>query len=311
MVSYDDLPSDPFERRTEIDRRIEAEISKLLVRRRIKRRASIVTALVIAIGVVWYLQYRFSHHTPVAENHIAMTTTFRAQGELNAAIKQLDIALTLDPAHLGARRLRAELALEIGNGADARAHLLESSQDGRSPVVLLGLMRADLLDRNFPQVASESAAQLARAPGEELELILAGAQIGNREIALASGTLDKLLTRLKKHRAGLLLRARLRLATGQISGAAEDLATLVRNGETLGSDLLKGELALASADLDGARASFDSARNRRPGHPEVTLGMARVALLAKDTAAALDSLSQVGDNTASPTVVCLRARGVR
>ena len=293
MVSYDDLPEDPFDRRTEIDRRIENEIVKIIARRKRLKRAGIVVGLLVLVGIGSFISYRMTNPVTSPSEHIAAAADARDRGDLAGAIKLLDLALSTDPSRLGARRLRAELALALGNAHEAREHLRLASPDGRSRIVSLGLLRADLLDGKFTSVSAQAAATLEHSRNEDLEVILAQADLGRGEIGSARVLLDKLLLRFPDHTDGLLTRAHTALAERRPMEAAKDRKTLSQLGRVTNARLLEGEIELAKGQPVRARSAFDALEIAGLEHPEQAFGLARAAIRDGDSATVsrlLDSL---------------------
>ena len=59
----------------------------------------------------------------VPEGHMLLGAALAWYGDLEQAARSLDLALTFDPRHLGALRLRAVLAAHAGAGDDARSFM--------------------------------------------------------------------------------------------------------------------------------------------------------------------------------------------
>ncbi len=293
MVSYDDLPEDPFDRRTEIDRRIEGEIVKIVRRRRFLKRAALLTAFTLMLGGVATLLHRVTTQETTPDDHVATAVSARDQGDYHRAIEHLDLVLAVDPSRLGVRGLRAELALALGRGREAREHFLLASPDGKGTIVSLGLMRTDLLAGKFAAVAATATAALEHAPNEDLEVIIAQAHLGEGKLSVASAGLEKLLVRFSRHEEGLLTQAYALLAGGQTEAAALAHSLLAKIAPRVSTGLLAGEIALARGDAAGAHEAFSALDTHSHEHPEQPLGLARAALLTGDGAAARTALAQL------------------
>ncbi|MFT5393797.1 MAG: Tfp pilus assembly protein PilF [Gammaproteobacteria bacterium] len=282
MVSYDNLPKDPLARSTELDRRIEVEISKMIARRRIMKRwaVGLITVLVIALG--WFLQSRLARDTVSAQEIITKAIALRDQGRLSEAVQTLHDALQIDPSRLGARRLLGELSLALGDPSEARKQFRVASPDGRSIVVQLGLFRADLLQGKFADVASRAKVALEHTRNEDLELIMIQGLVGSGEIDAGREALDALISRYPKHQSALRTSIRVHLVQGNIAKAQTQFDQLSQSHNQVETALLEAEIEFARGKPASAAVLLTKVSTRFPGHPEAMIDLIRANLEAEE-----------------------------
>jgi len=308
MLSYDNLPQDPLARTTEVDRRIEVEISQMIVRRRTVKRwaAGIATVLIVALG--WFVQTRLSRDIVSAQEMITKAIALRDEGRLSEAVQALNDALRIDPSRLGARRLLGELSLALGDPSEARKQFRVASPDGRSIIVQLGLLRADLLQGKFANVASRTKVALEHTRNEDLKLIMVQGLVGSGKLDAGREALDVLIIRYPKHQSALSTSIRVHLAQGNIAKAQTQFNQLSLSNNGVEKALLEAEIEFARGKPASAAALLTKVSARFPRHPEATLGLIRANLEAEEfesVDAGLTRLEAFAD--ASVTTAHLRA----
>lgn len=176
-----------------------------------------------------------------------------AAGELRAAIIQLRNALREDPENLEARRLLGELYLRTNDPASAEAQLMRVFE---------------------------------RAPSEELAILVAQAQFGVGQPALAAASLEPFLDGDHSPTAALL-HAEALLLLGRVAEAAEHTAyALAADPRGATANMVEARRLAMTEDLEAARTRALVALEAAPDDPQPQLLLSRIALAAQDHDAA-------------------------
>ncbi len=182
---------------------------------------------------------------PTADLHVLAAALSRGRLLHREARTEVEMALSLDSAHPRARFLAADLALDAGEGEQAREYLEALRvREPRSAVVLnrLGLAREQMGDVSGAEEAFRAATE-AEPLGHEPWINWGRLLRVARRHEEAHHAFDEAVTRAPAHGGAHLGRGLARAATGHLEGAVSDFE---RAAELLPND---AEPVLALGDL--------------------------------------------------------------
>jgi Flp pilus assembly protein TadD len=198
--------------------------------------------LVLAEGE---LATALTHLGPTADLHVLAAALSRGRLLHREARAEVDMALAIDSEHPRARFLAADLALDAGEGRQAREHFETlREREPRSAVVLnrLGLAREQMGDASGAEEAFRAATELEPL-GHEPWINMGRLLRVARRHEEARHAFDEAITRAPAHGGAHLGRGLARAATGNLEGAVSDFE---RAAELLPND---AEPVLALGDL--------------------------------------------------------------
>ncbi|HET7752577.1 MAG TPA: tetratricopeptide repeat protein, partial [Anaeromyxobacteraceae bacterium] len=202
---------------------------------------------------------------------------------LDTARKELEAAVADDGGYAPARVALARMLLRRGDAAQALTILGPAASE--APELRARALAADgkLLD-----ATNAIATALSSRPGDARLLYVKGVVASvEHKPADAEKAWAEAVAKDPRYPEPRIALARARLAAGDPASAATELAAAREHAEgDADFHAAAGELALARGDAAAARSAFDRSLQLDPAHAPALVGLARVALAARDDAGA-------------------------